>query len=118
MTVLFIITSVVQLIFAVIGLYNIYTISVPVILNIGIWGIMFPHILAHALMIYRKSGGIVGSHCGFTFWIITSLGVIFYGNFFNPNFIGMTFFITILSFITILLVTVLNQIYRINHEKI
>ncbi|HJO93548.1 MAG TPA: MFS transporter [Victivallales bacterium] len=112
MTFLFIVTAVIQLLFSLIGFYNIYIISIPVILNVAIWGIMFPHILAHALMIYRKSGGLVGSHCGFTFWLLTGISVMLYGKIFKNNFTDMCLFTVILSMITIFLVFSLDKICK------
>jgi MFS transporter, DHA1 family, multidrug resistance protein len=113
MTILFFITAIIQFIFAVFNILNFYTLYVPMIFNVVIWGIMFPHILAHALSVYKNDGGTVGSNLGFTFFIISGAATFFFGIFFKHNFLSIAQFTFIASFITVILVIFFNIVlYR------
>jgi fucose permease len=85
------------------------------ILNVFIWGIMFPHILGHALTVYKNDGGTVGSNLGFTFFTIAGATTYSFGLFFKNNFSGIAKFTFILSIVTVILVVLFNIVLRKGH---
>lgn len=108
MTALFVILTAIQLTFAILGILNIFTLYIPMILNVMVWGIMFPHILGHGLTLYKDEGGTVGSNLGFTFFILAGLATYLFGILFKDNFLGISLFIFIMSMVTICLVIYFN----------
>ena len=113
MTVLFVMLTAIQLLFAILGMLNMSTLYIPMILNVMVWGIMFPHILGHGLTLYKEDGGTVGSHLGFTFFILAGAATYLFGILFKDNSLGISLFTFIMSIITICLVIYFNRANRL-----
>ncbi len=95
----FLISTIIQLIFALSGILNIYTLAIPMIINVMIWGVIFPHISTTALNMYKEQAGTCSSNMGFVFYILTSFGIFMFGKYFSINFIGISSFTFIIAII-------------------
>ncbi len=97
----FVISTIIQLIFALSGILNIYTLALPMIINVMIWGVIFPHISTTALNMYKEQAGTCSSNMGFIFYVLTFFGIFLFGYYFKINFVGIAAFTFIIAMISI-----------------
>jgi MFS transporter, DHA1 family, multidrug resistance protein len=113
----FLALAILQLLFAFLGILNIWTLLIPAILTLVVWVIMFPHIMSNGLLQYPKNSGTCASHIGFTYFMIAGIGTWIFSKCFSVTFLGYTEFIFLIAIITILCIICLFRNIKSTNVK-